>query len=469
MVGTGKRRQDLVCNICGDVGYADYIATCCQCKQVSEHIYCMQSKLYEIPETWTCEQCPSAVSKFKKIEITSSNVKRLKPDDKRSYKESFRQLTDIGELPHKAQLLQHERIGPSSVKAHPVDRRTSVTRDVQKQLTGSAFPSPSTIDKAAEKCLPVKDVSAQTFGGKSTVTNIIPSLGASVARMNQHKIICSKNLNMCKTLYQPKEEDTDANEESGSVRNYGTSGKDSLPALIKTEPCEEATYPQMCKPLDHTDRILSAYCADAPPLGINNVPYHSPIKKCSGQNIQVSQLPQGGIRELPNERAINFLSPFQSGNAICSTIPEKKLPLLVVSDGAPSNFFSTETAWMGELEIFGVVPYVCEGVEARLPSKVCLFAYEQLKKMPIKVKLKPVHRLDVWPKPFQVDPPMVGDVAFFLFPCEFQSGHCRLKEKYSQLIEQMSSGDLALQTRKDAVELLIFTSKELPKDANFLH
>lgn len=176
----------------------------------------MQNKLYEIPETWTCEQCPSVVSKCKKIEITSSNVKRLKPDDKQSYKENFRQ--------HKAQLLQHERIGPSSVKAHPADRRTSVTRDVQKQLTGSAFPSPSTIDKAAEKCLPVKDVSAQTFGGKSTVSNISPSLGASVARMNQHKIICSKNLNLCKTLYQPKEEDTDANEKSGSVCNYGTSG-----------------------------------------------------------------------------------------------------------------------------------------------------------------------------------------------------------------------------------------------------
>lgn len=42
------------------------------------------------------------------------------------------------------------------------------------------------------------------------------------------------------------------------------------------------------------------------------MPHHF-LSFIQGQNIQVSELPQDGIRELPNGRAINFLSPFQSG------------------------------------------------------------------------------------------------------------------------------------------------------------
>ncbi|KAJ0963488.1 hypothetical protein J5N97_028610 [Dioscorea zingiberensis] len=458
MKGTEKRRADQVCNVCGDAGYAEFIATCCQCKQVLEHTYCMENNLAVVPETWTCEGCLAFPCvkhlKFKTIETISSDVKRLKPsDDIPSYKEIYRQLAHVGNLPSEARLMQPEQSHPSFMKPYPVKKRISVISHARQPLIGAT--SPNTIEKASEKSLPLQDVAAQTFGEKETGPNRIPILGASLARMDQHKIICSKSLNPCMALCQPKQENADANEEAWSL------GKESLPALIKTESFEEDTYPQRRKSLDLTGYIESKNSADASPSDIKNVSCQSQIKKCT--DILVGQLHVGGVRELPSEPASNFLSPDHSGNTIHLTSPEKNLPILVVSDGMRPNFSSAKTPWIGNLEIFGMVPHVYEGVEAHLPNKVCLLAYEQLKQIPTTVRFKLVHRLDVWPKLFQVDPPMVDDIGFFLFPCELQ----RSKEKYSQLLEQMNSGDLALQTRTGAVELLIFTSKELPKDSNF--
>nr|XP_029124423.1 uncharacterized protein LOC109506653 [Elaeis guineensis] len=52
-----KRRMVKVCDICGDIGFAEYIFNCYQCKNASEHIYCMQGQGLTIPDIWYCEVC----------------------------------------------------------------------------------------------------------------------------------------------------------------------------------------------------------------------------------------------------------------------------------------------------------------------------------------------------------------------------------------------------------------------------
>ncbi|KAL4384134.1 hypothetical protein GQ457_15G006210 [Hibiscus cannabinus] len=45
------------CDICGDIGFEEYTATCYQCKIAREHGYCMREVVLTIPEIWLCEEC----------------------------------------------------------------------------------------------------------------------------------------------------------------------------------------------------------------------------------------------------------------------------------------------------------------------------------------------------------------------------------------------------------------------------
>ncbi|XP_059656784.1 ASI1-immunoprecipitated protein 2-like isoform X2 [Cornus florida] len=47
-----------VCDICGDAGREELLATCSRCSDGAEHIYCMRVRLDKVPEgNWMCEEC----------------------------------------------------------------------------------------------------------------------------------------------------------------------------------------------------------------------------------------------------------------------------------------------------------------------------------------------------------------------------------------------------------------------------
>lgn len=50
-----------VCDICGDAGREDLLATCSKCIDGAEHTYCMRERLQKVPEgDWLCEECKLA-------------------------------------------------------------------------------------------------------------------------------------------------------------------------------------------------------------------------------------------------------------------------------------------------------------------------------------------------------------------------------------------------------------------------
>ncbi|XP_020681859.1 uncharacterized protein LOC110099129 isoform X4 [Dendrobium catenatum] len=58
-----------VCDICGDAGREDYLATCSKCSDGAEHTYCMREMLDKVPEgEWLCEEC-----KIKETESQNAN------------------------------------------------------------------------------------------------------------------------------------------------------------------------------------------------------------------------------------------------------------------------------------------------------------------------------------------------------------------------------------------------------------
>ncbi|XP_042954196.1 uncharacterized protein LOC122290509 isoform X2 [Carya illinoinensis] len=51
------------CDTCGGVGgvgFQELIAVCIRCRTAREHVYCMRSHLYVVPEDWVCESCLSS-------------------------------------------------------------------------------------------------------------------------------------------------------------------------------------------------------------------------------------------------------------------------------------------------------------------------------------------------------------------------------------------------------------------------
>ncbi|XWS51218.1 hypothetical protein CRYUN_Cryun12cG0158000 [Craigia yunnanensis] len=71
-------QQDDLCDICGDVGFAEDIVSCFQCKIAKEHGYCMREVVLTIPEIWFCEECrlSKAIASPKTVivEYTSESV-----------------------------------------------------------------------------------------------------------------------------------------------------------------------------------------------------------------------------------------------------------------------------------------------------------------------------------------------------------------------------------------------------------
>lgn len=70
-----------VCDICGDAGREDLLASCSRCIDGAEHTYCMQIMLDKVPERdWLCEECQKKedveIKKMKKAESVSgtSNI-----------------------------------------------------------------------------------------------------------------------------------------------------------------------------------------------------------------------------------------------------------------------------------------------------------------------------------------------------------------------------------------------------------
>ncbi|KAL2493037.1 Uncharacterized protein Adt_28665 [Abeliophyllum distichum] len=50
-------QMDECCNTCGDIGVAEAIVTCPQCKEIHEHMYCMRIYTEEYPIDWYCTEC----------------------------------------------------------------------------------------------------------------------------------------------------------------------------------------------------------------------------------------------------------------------------------------------------------------------------------------------------------------------------------------------------------------------------
>ncbi|KAJ8557396.1 hypothetical protein K7X08_003021 [Anisodus acutangulus] len=94
---------------------------------------------------------------------------------------------------------------------------------------------------------------------------------------------------------------------------------------------------------------------------------------------------------------------------------------------------------------------------AHLSNKACEKMFKAANGLPVKLDVKIMAKSDVWPKSFLRSPPTDSSIALYLFP-EFE----RDENSYDDLLEDVIDNDLAMKTTIDDLELLIFSSHELP-------
>ncbi|XP_010259791.1 PREDICTED: uncharacterized protein LOC104599106 isoform X2 [Nelumbo nucifera] len=141
---------------------------------------------------------------------------------------------------------------------------------------------------------------------------------------------------------------------------------------------------------------------------------------------------------------------------------KKQLVILPKLNTDCQNNPALYSTWKGSFEICdrSLPGEFYDGFQAHPPEKVSRKAYEASKKMPgiLQFKLQP--RQNVWSEIFHKCPPAGNDVALYFFPGDFY----RSKEMYNSLYDLIERDDLMMLSSFNGLELLIFTSRELPVD-----
>ncbi|XP_059307880.1 uncharacterized protein LOC132059316 [Lycium ferocissimum] len=101
---------------------------------------------------------------------------------------------------------------------------------------------------------------------------------------------------------------------------------------------------------------------------------------------------------------------------------------------------------------------------AHLPNKACEKVVTAANGLPVELDVKIMAKSDVWPKSFLRSPPTDCSIALYLFP-ELE----RDENSYDSLLEDVIDNDLAMKATIDDLELLIFSSLQLPHKHWRLH
>ncbi|XP_077214431.1 PHD finger-containing protein 6-like isoform X2 [Tasmannia lanceolata] len=304
------------------------------------------------------------------------------------------------------------------------------------QSRGKAIPPGSTV----HNCHPMGTVSS--FSGKGDQKNNFRSVVTS------RKSYCKKQT---KVKYIPAEEAVCL--ASGTTSE--SSPKNSRP-VIGVQPNTRLLL-SFVRTSKQVDDMIPPSNVQCKPSTSGNLPSTMPdedTKKPVCQLLKASLVPR---ESLPREGG----AVVQLGN---SDIQESALPLMPpkFSEDKLPNHPASDALWRGSFEFHGDF---YDGIQAHPPSRVSHKAYDISKQMPEKLQFKLQPRRDIWPQIFSKYSPASDDIALYFFPSEYDSS----KRKYCCLLELMEMQDAALQCCLGGVELLIFTSKQLPVDSQKLN
>ncbi|RWR87402.1 hypothetical protein CKAN_01634300 [Cinnamomum micranthum f. kanehirae] len=175
-----------VCDICGDTGREEMLATCSRCSDGAEHIYCMQIMLDKIPESdWLCEECQlKEDAERQKLEKT----KEIPETPKATYLEEKELLSKLKNKAQEAGANQAIKaiITPKvSTKRH-VDS-LEVALNSNKDAVETKVGSPGTASSSKRAALSRESSFKKLNAGKVKPVYPVPSSGNHSANSSQQK------------------------------------------------------------------------------------------------------------------------------------------------------------------------------------------------------------------------------------------------------------------------------------------
>ncbi|XP_042512019.1 uncharacterized protein LOC122087095 isoform X2 [Macadamia integrifolia] len=138
---------------------------------------------------------------------------------------------------------------------------------------------------------------------------------------------------------------------------------------------------------------------------------------------------------------------------------------ILASPGASQSQFSAipehDYIWQGSFEVqrSGMLPELCDGIQAHLSTRASPKVLEVVNKFPSKVQMEEVPRLSAWPLQFQELPATEDNIALYFFAKDLES----YERSYKSLLNNMIKNDLAFKGNFNSIELLVFPSFQLPE------
>ncbi|KNA16288.1 hypothetical protein SOVF_090090 [Spinacia oleracea] len=142
-------------------------------------------------------------------------------------------------------------------------------------------------------------------------------------------------------------------------------------------------------------------------------------------------------------------------------VKESKSDSPETSSSIEDDFCSTieplpTPVWTGSFQIYGKNSCTVPVMMAHVSNEACIEASEVASSLPVILSLEMVSKVNIWPMKFKKMMPTVHNIAVYFFPDH------RAERVYDCLVEDIIDHEFAMISRINNVELLIFSSCELP-------
>ncbi|RAL48128.1 unnamed protein product [Cuscuta campestris] len=118
----------------------------------------------------------------------------------------------------------------------------------------------------------------------------------------------------------------------------------------------------------------------------------------------------------------------------------------------------SEIIWEGCFKICNKDYEIFDGLVAHLSIKACEKVYKEATLFPPMLKLEMLPKSAIWPNSFRNSGPTDENIALYFFPA-----NPKCERGFEYLVEILMEEEFAMKTTLTNAELLVFTSKELPR------
>ncbi|CAK9147974.1 unnamed protein product [Ilex paraguariensis] len=425
-----EAHKDEKCDVCGDIGVVDAIATCSLCKINCEHCYCMRTYYEHAPSGWHCEAC------------TLNNMRISPPSDIK------------GDLPM-ASLSKSSKAGYGNAFSAGLDK---LSNDSSK----GCIDWEKKVEKGKVKYLPVELAIMLSSGAKKCEypekNKRCSSPGSSKMMTSMLGMASMKLKAIPPKLLSPKIRANPSFAPSGFLRHPGC-------VNFQTNSMVQPQVMQSPKQLEGKDAVVAhskAHIYKNQPVDTLN-----PAEEIETINTRVhNSMSKASLTSSPSRNCPPFLISGDDG--VCTKVDRRtsespngnlmnihsKVEKFLPSDPA------LDASWKGRFKLTDNLKQgeLSDGIQAHPPSRVRCKVYEFSKKMPEVLQFELVPRINLWTDLFQDDCPDKEDIGLYFFP----SGRY---ESYISLLEFLGHQDLVMRNIMNDVELFVLTSRLLDMDS----